>query len=39
LRVLHDWFTEQGKAMRDVLSAGVGVPAEPAKDPVTVGHY
>ena len=46
VRVLHDWFTEQGKAMRDVLSAAVGatvaepgVTAEPSKDPVTVGHY
>ena len=25
VRVLHDWFTTQGKAMRDVLS-GAGVP-------------
>ena len=39
VRVLHDWFTEQGKAMRDILSSGVGAPVEPTKDPVTVGHY
>src|SRR3977135_3099093 len=34
VRVLHDWFTEQGKAMHDILSSGVGAPAEPTKDPV-----
>jgi 2-keto-3-deoxy-L-rhamnonate aldolase RhmA len=39
VRVLHDWFTEQGKAMRDVLAAGTGGSAEPTKEPATVGHY
>jgi 2-keto-3-deoxy-L-rhamnonate aldolase RhmA len=39
VRVLHDWFTQQGKAMRDILANGAGATTEPSKDPVTVGHY
>jgi 4-hydroxy-2-oxoheptanedioate aldolase len=37
VRVLHDWFTEQGKAMRDILAnAESGAPASSAAEPVKV---
>jgi 2-keto-3-deoxy-L-rhamnonate aldolase RhmA len=40
VRILHDWLTEQGQAMRDVLSNAAGArPAEPAKEPARVGNY
>lgn len=40
VRVLHDWFTEQGQAMRDILANGVGAKSEqPSKEPARVGNY